>query len=189
MDECESIYLGFPTRMVYLYYISCLRYTIQAGNPRYVGVCVRYSHSHWQEAACSLSFQTPGQMPCFFFQVFSFEVNTETQFCLFCKISLFCCPGCCRLNSYGYKLKTFQPLLIVPETDAKRFSSIIPTAEIEQGMLYVCVCEREREREYMCVLYLEFIMVIQIVLTEDCFVSLGYENVCLITVMLPRMPD
>ena len=24
---------GFPTRMVYLYYISCLRYTILAGNP------------------------------------------------------------------------------------------------------------------------------------------------------------
>ena len=26
---------GFPTRMVYLYYISCLRYTILVGNPRY----------------------------------------------------------------------------------------------------------------------------------------------------------
>ena len=25
---------GFPTRMVYLHYISCLRYTIQVGNPR-----------------------------------------------------------------------------------------------------------------------------------------------------------
>ena len=25
---------GFPTRMVYLYYISCLRYTILVGNPR-----------------------------------------------------------------------------------------------------------------------------------------------------------
>ena len=28
-------YRGFPTRMVYLYYISCLRYTILVGNPRY----------------------------------------------------------------------------------------------------------------------------------------------------------
>ena len=25
---------GFPTRMVYLYYISCLRYNILVGNPR-----------------------------------------------------------------------------------------------------------------------------------------------------------
>ena len=29
------IYRGFPTRMVYLCYISCLRYTILVGNPRY----------------------------------------------------------------------------------------------------------------------------------------------------------
>ena len=28
----------FPTRMVYLYYISCLRYTILVGNPGYIGV-------------------------------------------------------------------------------------------------------------------------------------------------------
>ena len=40
------VYRGFPTRMVYLYYISCLRYTILVGNPRYVThiyclVCVR----------------------------------------------------------------------------------------------------------------------------------------------------
>ena len=27
---------GFPTRMVYIYYISCLRYTILVGNPRIV---------------------------------------------------------------------------------------------------------------------------------------------------------
>ena len=26
---------GLPTRMVYLYYISCLRYTILAGNPQF----------------------------------------------------------------------------------------------------------------------------------------------------------
>ena len=35
------IYRGFPTRMVYLYYISCLRYTILVGNPRYT-----YTHTH-----------------------------------------------------------------------------------------------------------------------------------------------
>ena len=29
-------YRGFPTRTVYLYYMSCLRYTILVGNPRYV---------------------------------------------------------------------------------------------------------------------------------------------------------
>ena len=32
--EEKRINRGFPTRMVYLYYISCLRYTILAGNPR-----------------------------------------------------------------------------------------------------------------------------------------------------------
>ena len=32
---CWAPYRGFPTRMVYLYYKSCLRYTILAGNPRY----------------------------------------------------------------------------------------------------------------------------------------------------------
>ena len=30
-----SIYRGFPTRMVYLDYITCLRYTIVVRNPRY----------------------------------------------------------------------------------------------------------------------------------------------------------
>ena len=30
-----SAYRGFPTRMVYLHYISCLRYTILVGNPQY----------------------------------------------------------------------------------------------------------------------------------------------------------
>ena len=29
---------GFPTRMEYLYYISCLRYTILVGNPRFLSV-------------------------------------------------------------------------------------------------------------------------------------------------------
>ena len=33
-----SVYRGFPTRMVYLYYISCLRYTILVGNPRYMSM-------------------------------------------------------------------------------------------------------------------------------------------------------
>ena len=31
----HTIYRGFPTRIVYLYYTSCLRYTILAGNHRY----------------------------------------------------------------------------------------------------------------------------------------------------------
>ena len=30
------IYWGFPTRMMYLYYMLCLRYTFLAGNPRYI---------------------------------------------------------------------------------------------------------------------------------------------------------
>ena len=34
------IYHGFPTRIVHLYYISCLKYTILAGNPRYMPLCV-----------------------------------------------------------------------------------------------------------------------------------------------------
>ena len=29
-------YRGFPTRMMYLYYLSCLRYIILAGNPQYM---------------------------------------------------------------------------------------------------------------------------------------------------------
>ena len=29
------VFRGFPTRMVYLYYISCLRYTILVGNSRF----------------------------------------------------------------------------------------------------------------------------------------------------------
>ena len=32
---------GFPTRMVYLYCTSCLRYTILVGNPQYRVVCLR----------------------------------------------------------------------------------------------------------------------------------------------------
>ena len=32
----SMIYWGFLIRMVYLYYISCLRYTILVGNPQYV---------------------------------------------------------------------------------------------------------------------------------------------------------
>ena len=36
-DMSRPLYWGLPTRMVYLYYIPCLRYTILAGNPRYSG--------------------------------------------------------------------------------------------------------------------------------------------------------
>ena len=32
-DVMKETNRGFPTRMVYLYYISCLRYTILVGNP------------------------------------------------------------------------------------------------------------------------------------------------------------
>ena len=35
-SDSYSIWRGFPTRMVYLYYISCLRYTILVGNPRWI---------------------------------------------------------------------------------------------------------------------------------------------------------
>ena len=31
--QLSGAYRGVPTRMVYLYYISCLRYTILAGSP------------------------------------------------------------------------------------------------------------------------------------------------------------
>ena len=34
------VYRGFPTRTQYLYYISCLRYTILVGNPQYTSVYV-----------------------------------------------------------------------------------------------------------------------------------------------------
>ena len=43
-------YQGFPTRMVYLYYKSCLRYTILIGNPRYVSLvfwCRETFHWLW----------------------------------------------------------------------------------------------------------------------------------------------
>ena len=40
VSVCACAYRGFPTRMVYLYYISCLRYTILVGNPGYASVCV-----------------------------------------------------------------------------------------------------------------------------------------------------
>ena len=49
-------YRGFPTRMVNLHYISCLRNTILVGNPRYVAspfvyllnIFVYFSHGRWQ---------------------------------------------------------------------------------------------------------------------------------------------
>ena len=41
-----GIFRGFPTRMVYLYYMSCLRYTILARNPRFVyEVHVQLTHT------------------------------------------------------------------------------------------------------------------------------------------------
>ena len=36
--ESSNYYQGFPTRMVYLYYMSCLRYTILVRNPRHVPI-------------------------------------------------------------------------------------------------------------------------------------------------------
>ena len=38
VSHCSHIYQGFPTRMVYLYYTSCLRYTVLVGNLRYITV-------------------------------------------------------------------------------------------------------------------------------------------------------
>ena len=35
LEACGHAYQGFPVRKVYLHYISCLRYTILVGNPRY----------------------------------------------------------------------------------------------------------------------------------------------------------
>ena len=45
--KCEhgSTYRGFPTRMVYLYYILCLRYTILVGNPWYMHM-LPYARAH-----------------------------------------------------------------------------------------------------------------------------------------------
>ena len=42
---------GFPTRMVHLYYISCLRYTILVGNARCVSLC---SEPHLSAQICYL---------------------------------------------------------------------------------------------------------------------------------------
>ena len=36
LPEVVVSFGGVPTRMVYLYYISCLRYTILVGNPRFI---------------------------------------------------------------------------------------------------------------------------------------------------------
>ena len=53
----KIIIRGFPTRLVYLYYIACLRYTILVGNPRNVPLSdstVRKGHFftiyyHWEK--------------------------------------------------------------------------------------------------------------------------------------------
>ena len=55
-------YRGFPTRMVHLYYISCLRYTILVGNPRYVSIVYLYS------AVCSPSLFQYKQPPAPFYK-------------------------------------------------------------------------------------------------------------------------
>ena len=44
----QAIYRGFPTRMVYLYYISCLRYTILVGNPQYIA----HFNQWWEQRWC-----------------------------------------------------------------------------------------------------------------------------------------
>ena len=63
---CESLYQEFRTRMVYLDYITCLRYTVLVRNPRYITFVPRmHEHSpvaavpgHWggvMEASTSLA--------------------------------------------------------------------------------------------------------------------------------------
>ena len=42
---CACLYRGFLTRMVYLHYLSSLRYTILVGNPRYACGFVSVSRS------------------------------------------------------------------------------------------------------------------------------------------------
>ena len=42
-------YQGFPTRMVYLYYVSNLRYNILVGNPQYI--CT-YIHTYICTCVC-----------------------------------------------------------------------------------------------------------------------------------------
>ena len=41
--QTDVPYWGFPTRMVYLYYIACLRYTILVGNPRIMSEMIFHS--------------------------------------------------------------------------------------------------------------------------------------------------
>ena len=43
---------GFPTRMVHLHYISCLRYTILVGNPRYASSVI---YVHLKHDMCHFS--------------------------------------------------------------------------------------------------------------------------------------
>ena len=46
-SQLQVVYRGFPTRMVYLYSISCLRYTILVGNPvidfQHIVIDIRHS--------------------------------------------------------------------------------------------------------------------------------------------------
>ena len=48
--EYSGIYRGFPTRMMYLHYISCLGYTILVGNHRYLH---NESERNWCESVKS----------------------------------------------------------------------------------------------------------------------------------------
>ena len=43
---------GFPTRMVNLYYISCLRYTILVGNPCHANVPAKYQKPWFSQTIC-----------------------------------------------------------------------------------------------------------------------------------------
>ena len=43
LSDCSK-YRGFQNIMAYLYYISCLRYTILVGNPRYLTRFIPVAH-------------------------------------------------------------------------------------------------------------------------------------------------
>ena len=47
MHKYICIYIWFLTRMVYIYYISCLRYTILIGNPRYILAILYHCWKPW----------------------------------------------------------------------------------------------------------------------------------------------
>ena len=53
---------GFPTRMVYLHYILCLRYTILVGNPQYVSTW-KHPHREWDNQTLGLLLLRPTPWP------------------------------------------------------------------------------------------------------------------------------